>query len=189
MSKNVTILSFSSRTNGNCANISNYLSNYYNRTNVYTYTIDAETVQPCGKCDCECLNPDVHCPHLSEEYRTLMDTVCESDLVYFIVPNYCGYPCGNYFAYNERSVGYFDLDRSKMNAYMAVPKRFVIVSNTEGFEAAMKQQTSEEPEILYLKSGKYKKSSIAGDILESAEARADLDTFLVKTDLCLAWNA
>lgn len=183
MNKYVTILSFSSRPNGNCAKISQYLSNYHKQTNVRSYIIDAETVHPCGKCDCECLKSGMHCPQLNAEYRALMETVCVSDLVYFVVPNYCGYPCGNYFAYNERSVGYFDLDRSKMNAYMAVPKRFIIVSNTEGFEAAMKQQTNGEPDILYLKSGKYKKRSIAGDILDSAEARADLDEFLAKINL------
>jgi len=70
------------------------------------------------------------------------------------------------------------MDRDKMDRYMNVPKRFIIVSNTEGFEDAMRQQTNETPEILYLKSRAYGKSSIAGDILSSDTARADLDKFL-----------
>lgn len=61
---------------------------------------------------------------------------------------------------------------------MNVRKRFIVVSNTEGFEQAMQQQTKGKPEILYLKTGKYKKQSIAGDLLDSVEARADLDAFL-----------
>ena len=70
------------------------------------------------------------------------------------------------------------MDREKMNQYMAVKKRFIIVSNTEGFEKAMQQQVAEAPVCLYLKSSKYTKQSIAGDIMESEEARNDLVAFL-----------
>ena len=128
MNKLVTILSFSSRKNGNCIAISNYISKYYK--NCHTTIIDWESVSACGGCDYECFKPAMQCPHVSHEYQHLMNTVCNSDLVYFIVPNYCGYPCANYFAYNERSVGYFNLDREKMEHYMNIPKRFIIVSNT-----------------------------------------------------------
>lgn len=109
-----------------------------------------------------------------------MDRICRSDLVYFIVPNYCGYPCANYFAFNERSVGYFNLNRNRMDQYMSVPKRFIVVSNTAGdpFRAAMSQQTAKEPDILYLQSSKYHKRSIAGDLLESEAVKADLEAFL-----------
>ena len=107
-----------------------------------------------------------------------MNSILNSDMVYMIVPNYCGYPNANYFAFNERSVGYFNLDRALTGTYMSVPKAFIIVSNTEGFEAAMRQQTKEEPRMLYLKSGKYKKRSTAGDILESEEAQNDLTAFM-----------
>ncbi len=107
-----------------------------------------------------------------------MDALCECDLAYFIVPNYCGGPCANYYAFNERTVGYFNLDRAKLEQYMAVRKRFIVVSNTEGFESAMAQQTNQTPEILYLKTHRYKKNSIDGDLLEADDARADLATFL-----------
>jgi DUF1680 family protein len=66
-----------------------------------------------------------------------------------------------------------------MKKYIDIKKRFIIVSNTENhFTDAAKQQTNEEPEILYLKTGKYNKQSIAGDLLTSAAARNDLETFL-----------
>lgn len=178
MNKCVTILLFSSRKNGNCANIGKYVSKYYEMHTVNSVVIDRETVPACGNCDCECLKPGAVCPQRSKEYDRIMDMVCHSDLVYFVVPNYCGYPCANYFAFNERSVGYFGMDRGMMDRYMNVPKRFIIVSNTEGFEDAMRQQTTNEPEILYLKSRQYGKRSIAGDILESDSARNDLDAFL-----------
>lgn len=180
MNGNVVILTFSGRNNGNCAKISEYIEQFYNRTNVYTVQIDSKAFAPCGGCDYECLKPELVCPMVSERSKEIMDKICNSDITYFIVPNYCGYPCANYFAFNERSVGYFNLDRVRMNQYMNVPKRFIIVSNTEGnnFEAAMQQQTIEAPKILYLKTGKYQKQSIAGDLLTSEAAKADLESFL-----------
>ena len=183
MNKLITILSFSPRNSGNCAAISRYVSKYHEKHIVHSIVMDRNAVPACGNCDCECLKPNLDCPLRTKEYDRIMDTVSQSDLVYFIVPNYCGYPCANYFAFNERSVGYFGMDREKMDRYMNVPKRFIIVSNTEGFEEAMQQQTNEPPEILYLKSRAYGKSSIAGDILESDAAKVDLDAFLSLNDL------
>ena len=111
-----------------------------------------------------------------------MGAVLDSDVVYLIVPNYCGFPCANFLAFNERSVGYFNLDKSLMQRYMDVRKRFVIVSNSESevFIKAMEQQANDVSEVLYLKSSKYNKRSIAGDLLESPAAVADLKGFLAK---------
>ena len=68
-----------------------------------------------------------------------------------------------------------------MEKYMAVKKRFIIISNTENnFAEAMRQQTNDQPDILYLKSRKYQKQSIAGDLLTSEAAKADLQAFLAR---------
>lgn len=58
---------------------------------------------------------------------------------------------------------------------MSIKKMFIIVSNSESdvFLCAMRQQ-SDEPKILYLKTSKYGRQSIIGDLLESNEARNDL---------------
>lgn len=175
---NITVLSFSSRPTGNCAKVSQYLKKYHKETNVCLFPLG--TFNPCGNCDYECLKPEQKCPMLSADYTQLMDIVCGSDLVYFVVPNYCGFPCASFFAFNERSVGYFDRDRKLLNRYMDVKKRFIIISNSESipFKAAMQQQTNEPPDILYLKTSKYKKQSIAGDLLDSSEAQDDLKQFL-----------
>ena len=180
MNIKVVILNFSSRKNGNCAEITDYIEHYYNRTNVCSFVIDKNSMPACGECDYECLKPDMDCRVLNQQEKAVFDAVCESDLVYLVIPNYCGYPCANYFAFNERSVGYFNMDESLMEKYMSVPKRFIIVSNSEGdnFKEAMRQQTSGTPDILYLKSRKYHKSSIAGDLLTSNAAKADLQAFL-----------
>ena len=178
MNKLVTILSFSSRKKGNCAAVSTHLKNHYTQAEICIVQL-----LPCGNCDYECLTAVKSCPRLEPDQTQIMDAICRSDLVYFVVPNYCGYPCANYFAFNERSVGYFGMDRAKMERYMNVRKRFIIISNTEGFEDAMQQQTYEAPDILYLKSRKYGSRSIDGNMLESEAARADLDAFLANDGL------
>ena len=186
MTKNIALIRFSSREDGNCASIEAQITEHYTTQSVHSYTVDSNNVHPCNNCDYECLQPNKLCPNLSAAYKELMNAVCNAGLIYFIVPNYCGYPCANYFAFNERSVGYFNLDRALMEKYMSIPKRFIVISNTEGqnFENAMQQQqTNDKPDILYLKSSKYSKRSIAGDMLESDAAKTDLAAFLDRHSL------
>ena len=176
----IVILLFSSRENGNCNKIAEFISNYHNNTNVIKYVIDSQIFAPCNQCNYECLKPGTACPNVSIDQTSVMEDICSSTITYFIVPNYCGYPSANYFAFNERSVGYFNMDREKTKLYQDVQKRFVVISNTEGFERILQQQAAGEPQILYLKSRKYQRQSTAGDLMESAEARADLQAFLEK---------
>lgn len=179
MGKNIVLIQFSNRKDGNCSAIASNIRSYYHRCNVSIEQVSAKTMPACGECDYECLRTNNKCPNLTDDQTKLFDSVCNADLVYFIVPNYCGFPCANYYAFNERSVGYFNNDRALLKKYMSVRKRFVIVSNTEGqnFEAAAKQHT-QNPEILYLKTRKYGKQSIAGDLMDSEDARLDLGAFL-----------
>ena len=178
--KTIILIRFSSRDTGNCAAIANQIKDYYGADQTQSFIIDSAVAVPCGNCDYECLKPDRKCKNISIQQANIMEAVCNASLVYFIVPNYCGYPCANYFAFNEKSVGYFNMDRSLMQKYMRVPKRFIIVSNMESdtFLNAMRQQTDSDPDILYLKTSKYQKHSIAGDMMDSDEAQADLEAFL-----------
>ena len=180
MSKNIVLIQFSSRKQGNCSSISREITDHYRKEVVTRFTADSSIIQPCNNCNYECLTPGKLCPNLSKPQRQIMDAVCTADLAYFIVPNYCGYPCANYFAFNEKTAGYFNMDRDLMQKYMKVPKRFIVVSNTEGqnFENALKQQVISESEILYMKTSKYHKRSIAGDMMDSLDAKADLNAFL-----------
>ena len=72
------------------------------------------------------------------------------------------------------------MDRGKKAKYLTIPKRFIMISNSvnDQFVNAMRQQINGEPEMLYLMTGKYQKRSIAGDMMESEEAQADLKAFL-----------
>lgn len=179
MFKNVVILNFSGRKNGNCSAIAQHITNYYENANIRSYHIDHK-FGACGGCNYECLAPGVTCPNVSDFQKEIMGAICESDITYYIVPNYCGLPSSNYFAFNERSVGYFNMDRELLKKYMTVHKGFIVVSNTESdyFKQAMQQQTNQEMKILYMKTGKYGKRSTAGDILESEIAVADLNSYL-----------
>ena len=179
MKKDILILNFSPRSNGNCGHIGDMIQTFYGYPSIRSYLI-ADMFTPCGTCDYECLKPNVRCPSLSQEQAEVYEAIGNADLVYFIIPNFCGMPNSLYYAFNERSVGYFNIDRAVMAKYMAVRKRFIIVSNTEGnaFKDAMLQQSNEAPEYLYMKTSKYGKQSIAGDLMDSEQAKADLIGFL-----------
>ena len=180
MHNNVVLIQFSSRKFGNCATVSSKIAQFYQTCHIAAFTVNNQTVTPCNDCNYECLQAGKKCPNLTDAYTALMETLCRADLIYFIVPNYCGYPNANYFAFNERSAGFFNTDRAVMQKYMSIPKRFIIISNTvsKKFEDAMQQQVDCQPDILYLKSSQYGKMSIAGDIMDSNDAMEDLIAFL-----------
>ena len=184
MGKKISILSFSARENGNCEHISDFIAQYHNASDATVYRIGGKIV-PCSDCNYECLTPGLTCPQITHYLKHVIDACCNSEMIYYVVPNFCGYPCASYFAYAERSIGYFSTDRAIMGNYRSIPKRFIIVSNTENesFKQAMRQQVTGEPEILYLKTSKYQKQSIAGDILDSTEAKDDLTDFLMRNIL------
>lgn len=175
MSKKI-LISFSGRSNGNCARIAGFLSGQMDNAQLFRFS-DFQ-IEPCGNCDCECLKGS-SCPK-SDMETTLMDAVCGSSEAWFIVPNYCGFPCANLYIYNERSVGYFGGSRHRMEQYMAVPKRFVLIGNgsQENFRRAFEQHTNEDPKILQLCSQEFHVSSIAGNLLDLQEVQNRLIQFL-----------
>lgn len=179
MNNNVVILNFSPRPEGNCGSICALIYTFYENSNICLYNLSS-FFTPCGGCDYECLKPNRSCPSLSQKQAEVYEAICHADLVYYIVPNFCGMPNSLYYAFNERSVGFFNMNRSVMSQYMSAKKRFIIVSNTESntFTEAMQQQTESIPEILYMKTSSYGKKSIAGDLMDSQEAKADLLMFL-----------
>lgn len=109
-----------------------------------------------------------------------MSDICASDITFFVLPNYCNFPCGHFFIFNERSQCFFQNHEERLEAYLQVPKKFIVVSNTgrENFIEAMHQHTNCEPEILFLSAKHYGQSSIAGNLMESEAAKADIRLFL-----------
>ena len=115
------------------------------------------------------------------EHR-LLDEITLSELTYFILPNYCDYPCANFFIFNERSQCYFQGKPELLDAYEKVPKRAIVVSNTneENFRQAIAYQAYEKPDILFLSAKKYGKESIKGDLLTNEKAVSDIIAFVQK---------
>lgn len=176
----VCIVSFSKRSGGNCAGIAKELYRLYG-DGARVYDFSELEVIPCGGCDYECFDSAEKCPRFSDSAFQLYDEITNSDLAYFIVPNYCDYPCSAFFAFNERSQCYFQKRQDRLEKYLSVKKKFIAVSNTnrENFTAAFRYQIqeTEEPDTLFLEAKRFHKVSIRGDLMESEEAKEAIVKF------------
>ena len=79
-----------------------------------------------------------------------------------------------------RSQCYFQGRPELLEEYLRVPKRSIVVSNTneKNFVRALGYQVEKEPEILFLSAKKYGKKSIDGDILTNVKAVEDITEFV-----------
>lgn len=178
MKKRVLIICFSGRKNGNCEQISDFLKEVSEDAEIFRFS--ENSIQPCGDCRYQCFDDNRMCPHIDDAEFGLLRSVALSDEVYFVVPNYCDYPCANFFIFNERSQVFFQGYSERLREYEAIPKKFIVVSNADSpnFAAAFDYHCVGEPEILYLSAKKYGRQSINGDILKSEEAQWDILNFI-----------
>ena len=176
----ICVVSFSGREKGNCAQIGGLISSLLPDVKEYRFS-DFE-IHPCGQCHYECFAKGDQCPWIGDKEYELLDAITKSSLTYFILPNYCDYPCANFFIFNERSLCYFQGREDLLEAYERVPKKVIVVSNSnqEHFQAALSYHADTEPEILFLSAKKYGKVSVNGDLLTSEQAVADLERFILE---------
>ena len=174
------IVSFSSRADGNCAQIAGLIRSLCGGAELFDFS--AFEIRPCGACDYACFAGRERCPYIGDMECRILDAVTHSDLTFFVLPNYCDYPCANYFIFNERSQCYFQGRPELLERYEKVPKRCVVVSNTEreNFVRALSYQSEQAPEILFLSAKKFGKRSIDGDLTTSGEVRAALAAFVAQ---------
>ena len=169
------IVSFSGRQDGNCSAIAQVLVEALSgRGETRCYDLSALHITPCGQCGYECFQARERCPYFDDTEFELCDAVAGSDRSIFIVPNYCDYPCANFFIFNERSQCYFQHHPELLERYEGVPKRFIVVSNTgrENFTAAFRYHTGDAPpDVLFLSARSFGKASIDGDLMDLPEAR------------------
>lgn len=165
----ICIVDFSSRGNGNCAQISAFLKELTGGT---VYSFSGLEVSPCGTCDYQCFRQE-SCPHREDGMEEIMEAVSGSDRTYFVLPNYCGFPCANFFIFNERSVAWFRGSQHRLKQYLAVPKGAVVISNSEPthIRDALAYQADKPVEILTLSSREFGQSSLAGKLLAHSEVR------------------
>ena len=176
----ICVVSFSSRAGGNCSQIGKLIRSSCKDSQFFDFS--SFTVHPCGECGYECFSEPEKCPWSADMENRLLDAIIRSDLVYFILPNYCDYPCANFFIFNERSQGFFQGRPDLLDAYEKVPKRAVVVSNTneESFRQVLAYQAYKEPDILFLPAKEYGKDSIKGDLLTNDKAVSDIIAFVQK---------
>lgn len=173
----VCIVSFSSRRDGNCAQIGRLIRSL--TPGAALYDLSELELHPCGRCGYECFDRGV-CPFSDDAEYAILDAVTHSETAYFIVPNYCDWPCANFFAFNERSQCYFQGRPELLDAYEKVPKRVIVVSNTneENFRPVMAYQSYAPPEMLFLSAKKFGKVSVRGDLLSAPEAVCAVEAFV-----------
>lgn len=178
MSKTI-IINFSSRPKGNCAQIARFLKDEWNDSVLREFS--ALKIAACGNCEYECFNAREKCPVFTDDLFSLYTEIIESDLVCFILPNYAGVPCSNYFIFNERSQCVFQQHPQLYERYLHVSKRFVVVSNTDtvSFETILANQVPEKTklDILFLSAKKFGKVSIHKDLIDPPAVKRDLRNF------------
>lgn len=184
--RHIDIVHFSARPNGNCAAIAQQLCSLHPKEETAVYPVGQFELSPCRACQYQCFVNPSDCPHIHDDLRVLYQRVLQSDLVYFILPNYAGSPPALYFAFNERSQCIFQGNEPLLNAYLAVPKRFIFVSNgacTALDELPMYHiAEGAAVETLYLAPRRYSPSSIDGTMMDSPAAQAALSRFVAECE-------
>ena len=160
MKEKIVIINFSGRLNGNCGEIAKYIKEIKENTKIYNF---AELkFSNCSKCSYECLKENICL--MNDDLKDFYSDILNCEEIIFIVPNYCGFPCSNYFIYAERLCGGCINNKVNYFDYLKIPKKFIIVTNTnlEYMKSSLAYQIPSNIEIDYLQiaSGKYSKNSI-----------------------------
>ena len=183
MHMKTVIVTFSSRSDGNCSQIGNLIASMTKDPVLFDFS--GFDVHPCGHCASECFSARGNCPYFDDKEYEILEAIMSSEMVYFVLPNYCDYPCANYFIFNERSQCFFQGKPDLLEAYLKIPKRSIVISNTnkDHFIQALAYQSDPDPEILFLSAKEYGKPSINGDLLTSKKALEDIRRFINRPSL------
>ena len=177
----ITIISFSGRPKGNSMGVANVIKECLEGKEVQIVDFSKVSVEPCNHCNCDCFLPNGECP-VQDDVVDIYGKLMQSEEIYFILANYCGYPNAKYFAFNERCVSFFKGNRELQAQYMAKPKKFIAItnSNMDKFTELVSSQITRgtEPKMLFLSSGKFKVNSLAGNLMDVPEAKAMVEEFV-----------
>ena len=156
----VLVINFSSRDNGNCKVIANYVKDLFSESVVYNFS-DLDFTR-CGHCGYECFRTAT-CPK-EDGLSCLNKELLDSNKIVFVVPNYCGFPCSNYFIFNERTCGLFAGRRDLLQKYLEIDKDFLVISNSNFnmLKEAMSYQVSNKENVkcLFISSRNYANNSL-----------------------------
>ena len=109
----------------NCSQIGNLIASM--TKNPVLFDFSEFDVHPCGRCASECFAARENCPYFEDKEHEILEAIMHSEMVYFVLPNYCDYPCANYFIFNERSQCFFQRKPDLLEAYLTIPKRSIVI--------------------------------------------------------------
>jgi len=167
------VVSFSGRQDGNCAGIGELAARMLDAEHVRFADLCA---QPCGECGCECLRGG-KCSK-DDGVSALYEKICSAQECVFVLPNYADFPCANYFIFNERGTGYFGGSEQRLEKYMSVPKKAIVISGTEeeNFRRALAYQ-ADKMEFLFLRAKDFGQRSTDGALAKDARVQAKVKDF------------
>ena len=174
------VINFSGRNNGNCENVAKVIQDMFQMEEVEIINFNQLNITPCTNCNYECFDNKENCPYYKDDIKELYKKILENDFIYFVIPNYCGYPNANFFIFNERSVCVFSKYRELLDIYLQKSKKFIVISssNQENFKNILQYQTTMAPDILFLNSREFNQKSTDGKLMENEEAKNKLIQFL-----------
>ena len=175
-------LNFSSRCTGSCGSIAAFCAQMHGGQVV---NISEIFTQGCGGCQTECFQKGGACPLPDAPAITALYEAITAQGACFIVPNYCDWPCSNFFRFCERGCGYFGIGTERAERYLAAEKHFIVISNTNRshFEEIFSEHVvpTKSPHILFLSAAAHHRVSLRGDLAKVEEVRTELRVFFNKT--------
>ncbi len=174
----VSLVSFSGRENGNCDKIVDYIKGMLKDVEISIFKFSNRlNIHPCGNCDYRCLVDYGKCVY-DDDIQKCYQMVHESDFSYWLIPNYSGVPCANYFIFRERSQSTW----SKF-PISSVKKHFIVISNTDKtmFQELLKNEVNDETlNIDFFGSNMIERKSINGDLIDDEMIQSMINKLLIK---------
>ncbi len=99
--KNRLFISFSAKSDGNCAEIINAYKTEHDDSVLFK---DLQ-VHPCSNCEYECMSGI--CKYRDDDIYKLYSSFVHYEKIYLLIPMYCSNPCSLFFIFNERGQDYF----------------------------------------------------------------------------------
>ncbi len=164
----ISVINYSSRKNGNCHHIAEYVEAIISGEKHEYDLIDfsAFSVNTCGKCNYECFGN--HCVYKDDEIYRAYRKILDADIVISVIPIYGGLPCSNFFAFSERVQGAFQDD--EFDQFEAVKNKYIIVGNT-GLEITKKivganDSLVRDEDFLAISSNEVGERSVRGNLMD-----------------------
>lgn len=180
--KRICVINFSSRANGNCNRIADYVVAYL-KSNISSCQIrkldfSAACCHSCGNCNYECF--DNICDYIGDDIYEMYRSLLSAELVISVIPIYSGLPCSNYFVMSERIQGAF-VDQ-EFDEFDNLKNKYIVIGNT-GTQItkdiiAQNNENIHDQDFLFIQSNDVGERSIKGNLIEFDYFKKQINRFL-----------